>query len=384
MLILHTAPSYAPDVGGLAEVVRQIATRLACRGDEVHVATGMNLSQVPVEDVEGVHVHRFACQSTPSLGAQGDVDGYLRFVRSKHWDVVTMHFLSGWTSTALLPYLDEIHGGKVLVGHGFRHMQHPHLARRIEDLARHLHNVDHIVTLSPKLEERLLCERYNLPSPEVIPNGVDLAEWSAPLCALRLNWGIAARPWLVNVSNHSPIKRHEAFFEVARLVRQALPETVATIIGGHYPAARWGLGRFGVRGGCWYRCRFEAGFSRGIELRWNVPRAEVVSAVRESSVTLLTSAFEASPLTILESMAAGIPWVSFDVGCVREYVGGVVVKDVVEMVDATLEFLRNPERARAVGEQGHRRVHEQHSWDDIVRRYESLYDRLSAGGRRDR
>ena len=37
--ILHTAETYSPEVNGVAEVVKQISTRLARRGHEVHVAT---------------------------------------------------------------------------------------------------------------------------------------------------------------------------------------------------------------------------------------------------------------------------------------------------------------------------------------------------------
>jgi glycosyltransferase involved in cell wall biosynthesis len=111
-------------------------------------------------------------------------------------------------------------------------------------------------------------------------------------------------------------------------------------------------------------------------MKLGVSRAETVSAVKEADLFILTSSWEASPLVILEAMAAGTPFVSFDAGCVREHAGGRVVTSVPEMVEATRELLSNSELRRRLGEQGKARIAERHDWEVITMAYDNLYARL--------
>jgi len=116
-----------------------------------------------------------------------------------------------------------------------------------------------------------------------------------------------------------------------------------------------------------------------VELRSYLMRRKVISALKEADLMILTSDWEASPLVILESMAAGIPWVSLDVGCVREHVGGVIVKDIKEMAEAVSDLLRNTDKRHSLSVEGRRRVEQCHDWETIVGRYEALYQELVEG-----
>src|SRR5208282_2129275 len=105
-----------------------------------------------------------------------------------------------------------------------------------------------------------------------------------------------------------------------------------TLIAGTYPMGKWGLGRFGISGGCAYQCKLRSMVSPGTaDLRVNRAREEVVSTIKEADLMVSTSCKEANSLVLLESMAAGVPWVSFDVGAARINAGGVVVRDLGEM-----------------------------------------------------
>ncbi|HET6934668.1 MAG TPA: glycosyltransferase family 4 protein [Candidatus Angelobacter sp.] len=185
------------------------------------------------------------------------------------------------------------------------------------------------------------------------------------------------RPWIVLVGNHNPNKGHELAFEVMRDLRKQIPEARATLIGGNYPADKWSLGRFGVKGGCWYKCRLRSFVEPGIELRRNIPRQDVISAIREADLLLVTSKWEASPLMVLESMAAGTPWVSVDVGCVREHAGGVVVESLKEMVDTSAALLQDRTRRRELGSAGRHRIAERHDWNAVAGQYEKLFRSVS-------
>jgi glycosyltransferase involved in cell wall biosynthesis len=181
---------------------------------------------------------------------------------------------------------------------------------------------------------------------------------------------------VVNVSTHSPAKNHGALFGLARALGGIDRSAHVTQIGTAHRASKWNLGRLGVRGGCYYRCAATAPFASNLTMKLGASRAETVSAVKEADLFILTSSWEASPLVILEAMAAGTPFVSFDTGCVREHAGGRVVASLPEMVAATRELLSNPELRRHLGEQGKARIAERHDWEVIVTAYENLYTRL--------
>jgi glycosyltransferase involved in cell wall biosynthesis len=73
-------------------------------------------------------------------------------------------------------------------------------------------------------------------------------------------------------------------------------------------------------------------------------------------------------------MAAGIPWVSFDVGSARENEGGIVAANFSEMVEAVIELSQNPRLRERLGAAGRAQVVVKHDWDGIVDQYEQLYE----------
>ena len=60
---------------------------------------------------------------------------------------------------------------------------------------------------------------------------------------------------------------------------------------------------------------------------------------------------ECAPVVILEAMAAGVPWVSYDVGNVRELAGGSSSTAFDELVDAGIRLAQTPD-ARATTRRG--------------------------------
>lgn len=351
-------------------VVSRIAARLAARGHEVHVATASQPLAPSQEVVDGVVVHRFVVRGNAVTGLDGDIRGFREFAMSGQWDVVMMHCAQAWSTDALLPYLGQLSCAKIFVGHGFSALDNPAYRHYFASFAQYLRQFNRVFTLSPLLEEREFCRLHGIPEPVVVPNGVDLEEWEQAPLNVRTDWKIGPAPWVLSLSNHSTVKRHSLFLAVFNEIRKALPAAKGTIIGNHYPAACWNLGRFGIKGGCWYSCRTKALSQAAISLRRNESRTRVVSAVQEAGVVLVTSSREASPLVVLECMAAGTPWVSLPVGCVRENSGGVVVNSPDEMVSVTLQLLNDPQRCQQLARQGRKLAAERHNWDAIAGLYE--------------
>jgi glycosyltransferase involved in cell wall biosynthesis len=116
-------------------------------------------------------------------------------------------------------------------------------------------------------------------------------------------------------------------------------------------------------------------------LHKSAKREEVVSALQEADLLLVTSFREASPLVLLESMAAGVPWVSFRVGGVEDNVGGMVVDSETEMIDASIKLLNDHSVALELGRCGRERVASKHDWEKIIDSHLAFYARCIADRR---
>jgi glycosyltransferase involved in cell wall biosynthesis len=123
------------------------------------------------------------------------------------------------------------------------------------------------------------------------------------------------------------------------------------------------------------------------------PREQVLDAYADADLFVFCSMVECSPLVLFEAMAAGLPFVSVDVGNAAEIAewgeSGVIVpsqrradglveadpRAVASTVDA---LLADPERRRTMGESGRRAWEQRFTWDRVAGRYEELYRRLAS------
>ncbi len=114
-------------------------------------------------------------------------------------------------------------------------------------------------------------------------------------------------------------------------------------------------------------------------------RDDAASIVAASSFVVHPSHEEGFSNTILEAMAAGKAVVASRVGGIPEAVidgeTGILVppRDPASLSAALLALLRDPGRARAMGEAGRRRVVELFSAERMAREIASLYESLHAG-----
>jgi glycosyltransferase involved in cell wall biosynthesis len=188
----------------------------------------------------------------------------------------------------------------------------------------------------------------------------------------------------LTVGGHTGLKGHAQSIAALRSLRD--PATLAIV--GNQPTGR----------GCLPLCRARATFTRVVGagrrvLLLDPPRAQVLDAYADADVFVFCSMVECSPIVLFEAMAAGLPFVSVDVGNAAEIAewsgAGVVVEaprredglveaDPQAVASAVDELLRDPERRRAMGAAGRRAWEERFTWDAIAGRYEALYERVAA------
>lgn len=111
-------------------------------------------------------------------------------------------------------------------------------------------------------------------------------------------------------------------------------------------------------------------------------RADIPELVRSADVFWLTSAWEGFPNVLLEAMACAKPIVTRDVGACREAVrhgvNGYLVpsRDAERFAQYTLDLLKNPAQATAMGQAGRKLAEEKFSVPKMVRATEELYSSL--------
>lgn len=109
----------------------------------------------------------------------------------------------------------------------------------------------------------------------------------------------------------------------------------------------------------------------------NVPHEEVPLYMNASEALLMTSVFEASPVTVREALACGLPVVSTDVGDVGEVIGGVEGCYLVapDAPDIAVKLRKALERTAPFA--GRDRV-AGYSLEATASKLTALYDRLCA------
>ena len=111
-------------------------------------------------------------------------------------------------------------------------------------------------------------------------------------------------------------------------------------------------------------------------------RRDVPELLRTFDIYVLSSIAEATSLTLLEAMAAGLPVIAIDAGGNPEIVmndrTGILISpgNYREFAKATVSLIQDPEKRKRMGEAGIRRVKALFSIDRMLKEYEDLYLRL--------
>jgi len=219
MKFLFCCESYYPARGGVQEVMRQIAERMAAAGHDVSVAARKQSDRTSNVH-NGVRIHEFDVSGNLVSGLRGEVERYQKFIKSFDGDAILIKAAQQWSFDALWPVLDQVKVRKVFVPCGFSCFYEPDYAGYFAQLPDVLRKFDHLIFYAEKYRDIDFAKAHGITTFSIIPNGASEIDFGLSADGrLRAKLGIPADDLLfltvgtpVNAKGHKDVG--EAFAEM--------------------------------------------------------------------------------------------------------------------------------------------------------------------------
>jgi L-malate glycosyltransferase len=387
MKIYHAVESYYPSIGGMQEVVKQLSERMASMGHEVVVLTRVH-SQRNFSQLNGVEIVEFKIEGNPFEANSLEEKRYVDFLLQLQGDVITFFAAQQWATNLALPVLKQINLKKVSVPTGYSGLFRAEFSEYFRQMKQWIHDYDMNVYLSNDYRDINFARENGVVNIELIPNGAALNEFDKdPGIDIRKHFGIPAHhKILLHVGSYTGRKGHKEAIQL--FLNCGVKDCTLLMIGNDtsyfkrrtifkYPQLLM-------------QCFFSFFTSRKI-LMVEANRQTTVSAYFQSDLFFFPSQVECSPIVLFEAAAAGLPFLSTDVGNaveIAEWTGGGEIMSTwkdengfsyprkKETITQLLSLLKDDNRLHQYATSGRKSWREKFTWEAITEQYLKLYQRL--------
>lgn len=211
MRLLFCCEFFHPSVGGVQEVMRQVAERMVERGHQVTVAT-TRLAERDFDEWKGIRIESFAVSGNLAQGMTGEVERYRDFVVNFPADAILIKAAQQWTFDALFPVVGQIKARKIFIPCGFSGLFTPVFKSYFEQLPAVMAQYDGLVFYAHKYRDIDFCRAHGLKNLHFITNGASEKEFDSLEVApdFRTRLGIPADSFLFStVGSLTGMKGHE-------------------------------------------------------------------------------------------------------------------------------------------------------------------------------
>ena len=334
MKIIITVSTYYPQSDGVQNVTQYLAEGVARAGHEVVVLTELKENLKKKEKINGVQVIRFNVHTYHGIHV-GDKREYIKFVKemSSSADALINVCLQTATTDLLLKELKDIPCKKILYMHGMHEFGWKRVyiknfldlghklwgefrwfwlywgqKKKIEnyDLVIHLHEFDKAIDFFRK---HYTCENT------VIYNAAENIFFEEKR-------RITDERYAICVSRFDDNKNQKMLLEAYEKSSASRNGLKLILIGNEQNDYSRKLEKYIAE---------NKELQQNVKILYAVSRKDIVEYVANSLFFIMSSKHEAFSMAIVEAMAAGIPFISTDVGVAKYLPGGAIAKDVSEM-----------------------------------------------------
>jgi L-malate glycosyltransferase len=307
--IAHCVESYYPVTAGMSEVVRQLSERMVAAGHHVTVFT--SYSELRKEaTINGVHIRSYNMDG--AAGSTESAATYILDVTAGKFDVVVLFGAQQWSADVLLPRLSEIKAKKIFVPTGFSGLYLESYRSYFEQMPGWMKQMDLSIFHSSTYRDAKFALQHGITATAVIPNGASEEEFDKPSpLNIRKQLGLPDDIRLIlHVGSYTGMKGHAE--AVAMFSKAGLKNAVLLMCGSKNLIIRKQIYKYPRLWPMWWRL-----LTNRI-IMTQLDRASTVAAFQQADLFLFPSHIECSPIVLFEAMAAGLPFLSSDVGNAAE------------------------------------------------------------------
>lgn len=395
MKILVTCFTYLPQRDGVQFVCEYLCEGLVSRGHEVTVLTYHHEGLPDHEDINGVHVERWPI-FTEHMRHHGPKKEFVRRVvgQQDEYDALINVCTQTATTDWLLPHLEKISKPKLLHIHS------------IWDFEVHSWDRASFGALAHKLAANMRWGFFYR------TNGANFRQYDRVFQLYEQDYSVADfLDWYGIRSEILENAAEDAFHIGAPVPESARSKSIVCVANFNKQKNQialikafldadipddWSLELVGSRKTEEFvkmreaeaRLRAEKGLPhdaahccRPINYHVGVTREETVELVRKASAYAMSSMREAFPVSLIEAMSAGVPWVSTDVGIARYLPGGVVVRDAAGIAPVLSRLCVDGAERSRLGREGFEYAAEHFRIEDKVAQVERALIELTEESR---
>ena len=377
MRILYTVSTYNPHVDGIQFVTSYLAEGLAKKGHSVDLIAYEypELTKVKEEDINGVHVIRLPVK-TVHMRHRGDKEAYQRLIvenQDKYDVMINVGSQTAYTDW-LLPIMDQIHIPKILHLHS------------VWEFKFHKWDFASFKTFASKAVGNVRWSGYFNRYEKAFKQYdaiLQLHKEDYGYKFFKKKYGIdstvlenAAEEFFFDIDN---VKKEKYILNVSNYCKRKNQLECIKAFADSDISDEWKLVLVGSRDNSYYKMLKEYCATKlspekrdRIILHVAIPRNQVIDLVKKSSIYMMTSTWEAFPISLLEAMAAKVPFISSDVGVVTHFSGGVVVHGHKDTVEKLTRMAEDEEYRESLGELGRAEACEKYNINKKVDQLESL------------
>ncbi len=371
MKILFVSENYYPNISGVPVVVQYLAEELVRRGNDVAVLTREMDNAKGDENLNGVKIFRIHVYYDILKFYKGEIDRFVNFVRMYKADVIVLEGASVITTDILLPHLKNISGIKILHSHGFSRL----LIKPFKKLStfkntigntydwirwrryfsvtlpRYIKYINGVFCLSRIDSSYEYLKKIYKGNVNVIGNAADEAFFKPSESNVISKYTQEPiKSYFLSVANYMAVKNQIGILE--QYYKSGVKDYDMIFIGRernyYYDAL---IQR---------KEELEKDFGhRNVHILNNIDRQDIPSIVEGAKLYLVGSEVEGFSISIIESMAKGVPFISTNVGNARELPGGITVDNINQMHEMLRDLINDNNRWRDLSEEGKQYAYDQ-------------------------
>jgi len=364
-LLILSNYAFPYQIGGSEIVIHAIGKNLVNQFDWDVTVGATNVQEKTT--VDGVRIKRSPPTKSSLIG----------FCKAQRPDAIFVYSDAYVNWRDILMFSSSLPGKLFLAPVGFNHTFKNTLLQKL--LRKNEKNLDFICH-SKSYVDYDFSMNYASKS-HVVPNGIDLEEFNVSYDGLLNNLKSEYGNILLTVANFFPGKGYDGLLKIYDKLHNDRKDFCAVIVASK---VSWDVANN------WLARMRKIFKSRPYKVKFllNKDRSDVIQAYLGSDLFVFPSQKEVAPIVLLESMAAGLPWLSLPVGNTSDLTGGEVVRTIARRFDGSCgysekvvedmakkisEFLDDKDKMSNLSVDGRKTIENDLNWEKICQSYNDIF-----------